>query len=118
MLVADRYFFPRILLVAMGIFSVGVILEGFKEKLNRISGRQFLIVVATLVLTGAYIYGITSAGFLISTIVYVFVLPWLLGYRNGKVIAIIAALYPVIAWYVFDKFFMIILPSSPWFDYF
>ena len=111
-------FFPQILLSAMLLLSIGVIIEGFKEKFNPITGRQLLLVLATLGLTGLYIYAITAAGFLISTLVFVFILPWLLGYRNWKAIFIITIFYPVTIWYVFEKFFMIILPSSPWFDAF
>jgi hypothetical protein len=111
-------FFPKILLSAIFLLSIGVIIEGFKEKFNPITGKQFLVVVATLGLTGLYIYAITAAGFLISTIIFVFILPWLLGYRDWKAIFVITTFYPVIVWYVFEKFFMIILPSSPWFDVF
>ena len=111
-------FFPRILLGAMFLFSIGVIWEGSKEEFIPMKGEQLLIVIATLGFTGIYIYAISATGFLISTIVFVFVLPWLLGYRNWVAISLIAALYPVTVWYVFEKFFMIILPSSPWFDAF
>ena len=111
-------FFPQILLGAMLLLSIGVIIEGFKENLNPITGKQALLVAATLGLTGLYIYAITAAGFLISTIIFVFILPWLLGYRDGKAIFVITIFYPVTVWYVFEKFFMIILPSSPWFDIF
>ena len=111
-------FFPRIILALMFLLSIGVMIEGRKETFKPISRDQLLVVVATLGLTGIYIYAITAAGFLISTIVFVFVLPWLLNYRNWKVIVIITIFYPVIVWYIFEKFFMIILPSSPWFDAF
>lgn len=111
-------FFPKILLGAMFLLSIGVIIEGFKETFNPITGRQLLLVMATLGLTGLYIYAITAAGFLISTVIFVFILPWLLGYRNWKAIFAVTIFYPVIVWYVFEKFFMIILPTSPWFDVF
>jgi hypothetical protein len=111
-------FFPKILLGAMLLLSIGVIIEGFKEKFNPVTGRQLLLVVAVLGLTGLYIYAITAAGFLISTVIFVFIVPWLLGYRKWKAIFAVTIFYPVIVWYVFEKFFMIILPSSPWFDVF
>jgi len=111
-------FFPRIILVLMLFLSVGVMIVGTKEEFKPISGEQLLVVVATLGLTGLYIYAISAAGFLLSTIVFVFLLPWLLNYRNWKVITIITICYPVAIWYIFEKFFMIILPSSPWFDAF
>lgn len=111
-------FFPRILLAAMFIFSIGVIFEGRREPPLSLNARRLVGMLATIGLTGLYIHGITAAGFLISTVVFVFALPWLLGYRNLKVIAMVTALFPVITWYVFDRLFKIILPSSPWFDAF
>lgn len=111
-------FFPQILLGTIFLFSIGVIIEGRKEKMAPITGRQLSLVLATLGLTGLYIYAISAAGFLISSIIFVFILPWLLGYRNWKAILAITVIYPVTVWYVFEKFFMIILPSSPWFDFF
>lgn len=111
-------FYPRILLAAMGLFAVLVIVEGLKEKPVSIVGAQPLVVLGTLGLTGLYILSVTWAGFLISTVVFVFMLPWLLGYRNGPVIAAVAAVYPVVVWYMFEKVFRVILPSSPWFDAF
>lgn len=111
-------FFPRILLGLMFVLSVVVMVEGRLEAPRPVSGHQFLLVGATLAVTGLYIWGITAAGFLISTVAYVFVLPWLLGYRKALAIVLLAALYPVSVWYLFEKVFKIILPSSPWFDSF
>ncbi len=111
-------FFPRFLLVLMFVLSAGVMWEGRKEKFAPATMRQSFFVLGTLGLTGVYIYSITAAGFLLSTIVFVFSLPWLLNYRNLVVISVMTAVYPVTAWYVFEKLFMIILPSSPWFDAF
>ncbi|MBB4303470.1 hypothetical protein GGD81_002513 [Rhodobium orientis] len=111
-------FFPRILLALMLVLSLAVAIEGFRLPHRFFSGRTALIVVSAVALTGLYIAAITSAGFLISTVVYVFALPFLLGYRNVPVIGAVAAIYPLTVWYVFDKVFLIILPSSPWFDSF
>lgn len=111
-------FFPRILLVAMLMLSLAVMWEGRQEKSIPISGQQLLPVIAAIGLTGFYIFAITAAGFLISTTVFVFILPWLLGYRNVRLIVVVTALYPVSVWYLFDKIFKIILPTSPWFDSF
>ncbi|MCP5366396.1 MAG: tripartite tricarboxylate transporter TctB family protein [Hyphomicrobiales bacterium] len=111
-------FFPRILLGFMFVLSAVVLVEGRFEAPRAITRHQALLVGATLAVTGLYIWGITAAGFLISTVAYVFVLPWLLGYRNAVAIVLVTALYPVGVWYVFQKVFLIILPSSPWFDSF
>ena len=111
-------FFPRIVLGAMLVLSLAVIYEGSKDALAPVAPRQLLLVGAALGLTGLYIAAIMTAGFLIATTVFVFALPWLLGYRNLTVIGIMTAVYPVAVWYVFERLFKIVLPSSPWLDAF
>lgn len=111
-------FFPRILLAVMLALSLGIIWEGRLENRNPISLHQILPSIGAIGLTGFYIFAISAAGFLISTTVFVFILPWLMGYRNIRLIATITVLYPVSAWYMFDRIFKIILPVSPWFDFF
>jgi len=111
-------FFPRILLVLMALFSLGVIWQGTREAFQPIARAQFYHALGAIALTGIYIFAITWAGFLISSVVFIFALPWVLNYRNLKVIAAITAVYPVATWYLFEKVFKIILPSSPWFDWF
>lgn len=111
-------FFPRILLGVMLFLSVAVTIQGFNQPSAPITRQQLLLVFAVVGLTGVYILSITAVGFLISTVVFVFALPWLLGYRNLLVIGAVTGLYPIAVWYVFEKIFKIILPSSPWFDAF
>jgi len=111
-------FFPRILLGLMLVLSLAVVFEGRNEQQSPISRKQLITVVLTLGVTAAYIYSITAAGFLISTIACTLILPGLLGYRNWKMVLAVSAVYPVSVWYLFDRIFKIILPVSPWFDSF
>lgn len=111
-------FFPRIVLAAMAVFSLVVILQGMAEQRTTLPWRHLLPIAATVAATGAYIAAIDVAGFLIATVVYTATLPWLLGYRRPLPVLLVALLYPVIVWFVFEKVFLIILPSSPWFEMF
>ncbi len=111
-------FFPRIILGAMLLFSVIVIVEGLDKVREKISAKTLMVVLAVTAFAGLYIFSITVAGFIISTVVFTFVLPGLLGYRKWHIALAVAAIYPVAVWYIFDKFFLIILPSSPWFEAF
>ncbi len=112
-------FFPRIILAAMLLLSLLVIVQGFHERPGTtIPARTVLTMIAVILVTGIYIHAIGTVGFLLSTTAFTFVLPLLLGYRNLPVITVIAAVYPFIIWYVFDRIFLIILPTSPWFKVF
>ncbi len=111
-------FYPRIVLAVIVVLSLAVMYEGRNDEFAPFTLRQLLTVGATLALTGLYIFSIIAAGFLISTTAFVFALPWLLGYRNLLIIGAVTATYPIAVWYVFEKLFKIILPSSPWFEAF
>ena len=111
-------FFPRILLVVMLALSLAVIWEGRGQTRTAVSRKHILPVMTAVGLTGLYIFAITAAGFLISTTLFVVILPRVLGYKNGWLIAAVGILYPISVWYIFNNIFKIILPSSPWFDSF
>ncbi|SEP00117.1 Tripartite tricarboxylate transporter TctB family protein [Salinihabitans flavidus] len=109
-------FFPQILLSCLLLLSLVVMFGGLKAEPLSLSRDVALPVISVLLFTGLYVYAITAAGFLLSTIVFTFVMPLLLGYRRIWVILAITAVYPVTVWYLFDHVVQIVLPSSPWFD--
>ncbi len=111
-------FFPRILLAAMAGLSLLVFIEGLRERTARPVPREILAATVAIVLTGGYILSISAAGFLIPTVIFTFLMPFVLGYRNLLVVLSIAIIYPLAIWYIFEKVFLIILPSSPWFELF
>lgn len=109
-------FFPRIILGAMALFSLIVIVEGFAEE-REVSGRNgFVVMIAAIAITGGYILSINMAGFVIPTLIFTFVLPFILGYTRWKITLVIAIIYTFAVWYIFERVFLIILPSSPWFE--
>ena len=111
-------FYPRIVLAAMALFSVIVMAEGIGETEEYPTRRALLVVFAAIGLTGAYIFSISPFGFVIPTAFFTFLLPLVLGYRNVVVTLLIAVLYTAAVWYIFNEVFLIILPSSPWFEVF
>lgn len=109
-------FFPRIILGAMALFSLIVIVEGFAEE-SEVGGRNgFVVMIAAIAITGGYILSINMAGFVIPTLIFTFVLPFILGYKRWKITLIITIIYTFAVWYIFERVFLIILPSSPWFE--
>ena len=109
-------FFPRIILGAMALFSLIVIFEGLGAENDRLGLNALLVVLAAIVVTGGYIFSITWAGFVLPTMLFTFLLPFILGYRNWLIGLMVALIYTVAVWYIFEMVFLIILPSSPWFE--
>ncbi len=109
-------FFPRIVLAAMALFSVIVIVEGMKEEDDAPDFRTLLVISTAIGLTGAYIFSIEWAGFVIPTMIFTFLLPFVIGYRKWLMSLSISIVYTLGVWYIFEKVFLIILPSSPWFE--
>ncbi|MCC6000275.1 MAG: tripartite tricarboxylate transporter TctB family protein [Pararhodobacter sp.] len=111
-------FFPRILLGILLVLSVAVMIEARKDAALQVSWDVALRMVLVLLATGGYVLAVTKAGFLLASIGFALILPPLLGYRRLLPILVIAALYPVCIWYLFDRIVRIPLPSSPWFVWF
>lgn len=111
-------FFPRIILAAMAVLSLLVTLDGIREQGAGFRRGEILVVVIAIALTGAYIFSIDVAGFLIPTVIFTFLMPFVLGYRSVLTALILALTYPLAIWYLFNEVFLIILPSSPWFGAF
>lgn len=112
-------FFPRILLVAWTLLALVVMLRGLRESpIGRVSRRALARVLGTMAVTGLYVAAVLYAGFLIATSGFVLALPLVLGYRKPGPLVLLFALFPVSVWWLFDKVFKIILPTSPWFDMF
>lgn len=112
-------FYPQILLAGWTVLALIVTLRGLREPpIGALRWRPVLTVTGAMALTGLYVAGILHAGFLIATAGLALLLPPLLGYRNIAVILLFAAVFPVTTWWLFDRVFRIILPTSPWFDAF
>jgi putative tricarboxylic transport membrane protein len=113
-------FFPRIVLGAMLLFSLITLVEGqIKSRSgdDRDGGPGLAprVLLPAVVVTGGYILSISWAGFVIPTVIFTFLLPLVLGYRNWLLAAAISISYTISVWYIFERVFLIILPSSPWF---
>jgi putative tricarboxylic transport membrane protein len=111
-------FYPRIVLGAMGVFSLIVVFEGLSTHSEAMSTQAYLVLSAGVALTGAYIFTINWAGFVIPTLIFTSLMPITLGYKKWKTMLILSVIYILGVWYIFEKVFLIILPSSPWFEVF
>jgi len=112
-------FYPRILLVAWTLLALVVTLRGLREPpIGGVNRRVVATVLATIAVTGLYVAGILAAGFLIASLGFVLALPLVLGYRKPMTLGALVAIFPVSVWWLFDRLFKIILPTSPWFNRF
>ncbi len=108
-------FFPRILLSAMLLLSLLVVLDGLRQKPLQLPARETRTVLAAIAVTALYVFSITAIGFLLATVVFLFLLPLILGYRRLVILAPFSLGYAIGTWYLFEEVFQIILPKSPWF---
>lgn len=111
-------FFPRLVLSAMLLFSLIVLWEDRGKEAESHARGSYIRTIAALVTTGLYTLAITRIGFVFSTVIFSALLPWFMGYRRVSVILVLAVVYTLAVWYVFEKVFLIVLPSSPWFEIF
>ncbi|MDL2210110.1 tripartite tricarboxylate transporter TctB family protein [Desulfovibrio sp. OttesenSCG-928-O18] len=109
-------FYPRIILFAWLGCAVALFLQYLTRKRNfvlkEISWRLLGISIGLTLLVCILL---DYLGFLPACIAFCFAYPFLLGYRNVKVLIPVSILYAVGLWFVFNKVLLIILPASPWF---
>lgn len=111
-------FYPQIILVVILLLSCLVIVENWTQRETASSAKSVVISFTAIALTGAYIFAMPMLGFVMSTAIFTFVLPFVLGFQSWLISAAIAVVYTLSVWYIFEKLFLIILPTSPWFDLF
>lgn len=110
----DSMFYPRILLVLMLILAVSVTIQGLREKVSRLNRASVFLTLGSVALVSGYIWVVSVLGFLLSSIPFLFVFALAWGYKNLKFLFVISVVFPLMVWYLFQKVFLIVLPSSPW----
>lgn len=108
-------FFPKIILILLAIFSLGLLIKGILNLKTEKTKIQFnskkVIRVATyIVVLIIYINLFFVTGFIISTILFLIVGQYLFGMRNWIKLIAIAVIIPIILYYFFTGLFNIPLP--------
>jgi len=109
--------YPRILLLMMMGLAGIVIMQTWRLPATPTSLSGWLRVVGLVVITVAYISAIPLIGFVLATIPFLILVPWMTGYRRFGVTAMVAIIYTVGVWWLFEHVLYIILPTSPWFSF-
>lgn len=108
-------FFPRLVLIGMAGLAVVVIVQELRRRSPRLLGDGAVRAAAAVALTVLYGIGVATIGFLLASVAFIALMPVLLGYRRWPVLAVLAVVYAVAVWWMFERFLLIILPHSPWF---
>ena len=111
-------FFPRIVLLLILPMALAAGIAALREGGTPVRMQRAATVLGMMAATGLYVWLISAVGFLFASMAYSVACPLLLGYRNPRWLLSLAILYSVAAWFMFHRVLKIILPGSPWFDYF
>ena len=115
--VKNAVFYPRILLIGVFILATVVVVRGLVRRGEPVERSDWLTLAGMVVVTSAYTLLLPQIGFLFSSVLFVAVLPVLLGYRHLFVVLPLAVIFPSLTWYIFWITLKMSLPKSPWFDW-
>jgi len=110
------FFYPRFILAAVALLGLLMVLRPVPTDEPMPSGAGLRRATGLILAVAAYALGLSLAGFLISSLLFACLAPLFLGYRRLAVTALVAAVFCLSVWYLFENAFLIILPRSPWFD--
>lgn len=108
-------FFPKLILTLLAILAVTLSVNaikkyrGSKEYLDLNKKTILDILIFILILVG-YILLFFATGFIISTVVFLFIGQWVFGIRKIPLIITTTIVLPIILFFIFSYFFKIPLP--------
>lgn len=121
-------FYPRVIIVLMGIVSAIYFLTSFFEERKKIAdskelglskeedrfpGHIYLRTLTTVAIIFAYIFLLEFMGFFIATPIGLGALMYHMGNRRIKVYCIILIIVPVVIYILFERVLNVILPKGP-----
>ena len=108
-------YYPRVVLsIWLGCAIVLFFQNLFKKRLLTLHNIDWKCLGISIGLTLLVCLLFDFFGFLPGCIVFCFLYPFLLGYKNSKILIPFCVLYTVLLWYVFNKILLIHLPEIPW----
>ena len=107
-------FFPRIVLSLWLILAVIMTVNIWISQAGtpkQYNWKSLLKAIGALVLVCLLLQ---YAGFIPACIIFCFLYPVCLGYRNFRVLLPVSLLYTVLLWFLFNKVLLMSLPEIPW----
>lgn len=99
---SNPFWYPKLLLVLMAVCAMWMLIRAVLERRGASPITvQWGALAGCVLITGAFLYGYDSIGFIPSAIPLVLALSWWLGFRKPVWLVIIAVLFTVGAWYCF-----------------
>ncbi len=114
--VLDNAFFPTMAAVLLLIFSAGLIVQALlsREKSSPVKFRKPIRIVLFLASCIAYVLLMEPAGFLLSSILFIFatclIISWPFKTKTIVYSAIFSIATSYVIWYVFEKLLRLVLP--------
>jgi hypothetical protein len=120
-------FYPRIVLGLTAVLAAAlVVFDLFARRRGRATAketgwRNYRLVLAVFVVFGLYVAFLPYLGFRIATLAFVAGLQSTLepprGWRGWLVVAVTAAATTVVAYLVFERYLLVLLPRGRWTDF-
>ena len=120
-------FYPRIILIGLALASAILVVQDFLNARAAVPAavpaqpparRNYRIVVIAFAIVGAYVWLLPLLGFRIATILFVGALQAALGaprsLRQWAVLAAIALATTAAAYFVFERYLLVLLPRGTW----
>lgn len=103
-------FFPKLVCVILGILSILLLINGIKQDDYKFSKKNLITLYIVIVCIG-YIMCLNRLGYLISTILFSFIIIKLLNKNKLIFNLIFSLLFPAGIYLLFSKIFSVSLPS-------
>lgn len=106
-------FFPSIIIIALGLFSVIYLARSLlaPRRIPQVFERWWIFLIV-LGLTIVYAMMVVKVGYITSTVVYIPLLAWIIGFRRPVYIAVTTLTYMVCVYVLFEIVFRRPLPSE------
>ncbi len=108
-------FLPKLILILLAILSLSLVIKGIVSLKNDHSSNSFdkhifILIVLYIILLIVYINIFFITGFIISTIIFLFIAQYLFGLRKWFRLILVSLIVPFVLYYFFTIVFNIPLP--------
>ncbi len=109
----DAAFFPSAIIVALGFFSLVYLVRSVAAgRRTEAVFERWWIFVAALAISLIYANAVAYVGYVTSTVVFIPVMAWVIGFRRPAYIAVTTLVYLLCVYFMFEVVFRRPLPSE------
>ncbi len=109
-------FYPRILLWLWVLLSGAMTVRAFRSGAPAVPVENWKSFLWSTVLTLGLGFLMEPVGFIVTSVVFCYLTPYMQGYRNHRVLVPFSLLYTAFVWYLFNKLLYIFLPEMYWLE--